>query len=783
MNIEDYKNCIFIVEESTKKSLLNKINDKLINIKIFTLNEIKRKYFFDYTKETLYYIVKKYNVVLDVAKKYIDNLYYIKEDINIENDKVNFLISLKRDLDSKKLLKYNSLFKNYLKNKKVILYNLDNISKMYKNIFDSLDIISINDEKDNDIKKIYKANNSEEEITFVASEICKLIKNGVNINKIKLANVNSNYYFKIYNIFRLFNIPINLESNTSINGTIIVKKFKEYYSSNMEETLNNLKKYIKTIEDQEIYNQIVNLVSEYCFIDDYEDARKLIFDELNNIKKKQNKLKNAVKCINLTEDIIQDDEYVFLINFNEGVIPIDNKDEDYLNDEIKIKLNVDTSNELNYINNLNLKNVIKSTKNLIVSYSKYDMNNEIFISSAYDENIFKEEALIIDYNHSNNYNKIKLLSEKDENNKYGTISDILIKLNNHYKNEKYMMFNNKFKGIDKTKLYSYIDNKLTLSYTSINSYYKCGFRYYIDYILRLNKYEDTFEIVVGNIFHNILSECFIDNYDFDNSWEREIKNSNYDFNSSENYFLTILKDELLLIIETIKNNLKYTQLTKNMYEKEIIVDVNENLHITFKGFIDKIMYNEFDGETIMAIVDYKTGNPNLNINNVVYGIDMQLPIYIYLVKNSNEFKNVKIGGFYLQKILNNSTNYEDKIASLKLQGYSNSDINILEKVDSSYEYSKIIKSLRVSNKGFYSYSKVINDEQIDKISNIVKEKIDLASKDIMEAKFDINPKQIGENLEGCKFCKYKDICYMNNKDIIKLNIPSNILDERGDESA
>jgi len=783
MNIEDYKNCIFIVEETTKKSLLNKINDKLINIKIFTLNEIKRKYFFDYTKETLYYIVKKYNVVLDVAKKYIDNLYYIKEDINIENDKVNFLISLKRELDDKKLLKYNSLFKIYLKNKKVILYNLDNISKMYKNIFDSLDTISLNDKKDNDIKKIYKANNSEEEITFVASEICKLIKNGVNINKIKLANVKSNYYFKIYNIFRLFNIPINLESNTSINGTIIVKKFKEYYSSNIEETLNNLKKYIKTIEDQEIYNQIVNLVSEYCFIDDYEEARELIFDELKNIKKKQNKLKNAVKCINLTEDIIQDDEYVFLINFNEGVIPIDNKDEDYLNDEIKHKLNIDTSYDLNYINNLNLKNVIKSTKNLIVSYSKYDMNNEIFISSAYDENILEEETLIIDYNHSNNYNKIKLLSEKDENNKYGTISDILIKLNNHYKNEKYMIFNNKFKGIDKTKLYNYINNKLTLSYTSINSYYKCGFRYYIDYILRLNKYEDTFEIVVGNIFHNILSECFIDNYDFDNSWEREIKNSNYDFNSSENYFLTILKDELLLIIETIKNNLKYTQLTKNMNEKEIIVDVNENLHITFKGFIDKIMYNEFDGETIMAIVDYKTGNPNLNINNVIYGIDMQLPIYIYLVKNSNEFKNVKIGGFYLQKILNNSINYEDKISSLKLQGYSNSDINILEKVDSSYENSKIIKSLRVSNKGFYSYSKVINDEQIDKISNIVKEKIDLASKDIMEAKFDINPKQIGENLEGCKFCKYKDICYMNNKDIIKLNIPSNILDERGDESA
>ena len=38
----------------------------------------------------------------------------------------------------------------------------------------------------------------------------------------------------------------------------------------------------------------------------------------------------------------------------------------------------------------------------------------------------------------------------------------------------------------------------------------------------------------------------------------------------------------------------------------------------------------------------------------------------------------------------------------------------------------------------------------------------------MEANFEINPKQIGDKLVGCRFCKFKDICYMKNSDIQKL---------------
>ena len=79
---------------------------------------------------------------------------------------------------------------------------------------------------------------------------------------------------------------------------------------------------------------------------------------------------------------------------------------------------------------------------------------------------------------------------------------------------------------------------------------------------------------------------------------------------------------------------------------------------------------------------------------------MQLPIYLYLVVKSNIFNNPKIIGIYLQKILNNYKNIEDKEISLKLNGYSINDENLLNVFDPTYENSLYIKGMKKSKNGF-----------------------------------------------------------------------------------
>lgn len=781
MNLEDFNNKILIINDYAKNTLLKKIN-KLLNIKIITLSELKKNYIYDYDYKSVLYVSNKYNCIPSIARKYIENTYYINNEY--KSKKIELLTKIKNDLEENNLLIKNNLYRKFLNNKDIVLYNLKYVDKYYLNIIEELsstnNIITYNEEKETSIKKIYRCNNSEEEISFVCSKICELIKSGIDINNIKLTNVKSDYTYIIRKTFKLFNIPINIKSDESIKSTMIVKKFKELYNENISEVMDKISELITNNYEKDIYKSILNVVNKYSD-SNYMDVKEILFDDIDNIKIKRDELKNAVNIIDFKSDLISDNDYVFLINFNEGIIPINHKDEDYLNDIEKNNLGIDTSFTLNEKETNEVIETIKTTNNLILTYSEYNQNNKIYVSSVYSSDFLEEEKVNLNFNNSNNYNKLRLLSEKDDNNKYGILSSDLLTLSAHYKDEPYLTYNNKYKKISNNKLKNYLNKGLTLSYSSMNTFYQCSFRYYLDNILRVNKYEERFDAVLGSIFHEILSECFInDDYDVILNYEKLISESTYPFNESEKFFLENLKNELLLIIDTIKEQLKYTSLKQSMYEKEIKIDISSDVKVTFKGFVDKILYDEFNGEKIVVIIDYKTGNPLLNINNSIYGLDMQLPVYIYLIKN--EIKNVRIGGFYLQKILSNVSNIQKRKESLKLQGYSNEDIDILEKVDSSYENSCVIKSLRTTQNGFYSYSKIINDEQIDTLYNIVESKVKEARDKILNTEFDINPKEMDDKNIGCKFCKYKDICYMTSRDIVKLKKIDNVFSEVNDNA-
>ena len=538
MNLEDFNNKILIINDYAKNTLLKKIN-KLLNIKIITLSELKKNYIYDYDYKSILYVSNKYNCISSIARKYIENTYYINNEC--KSEKIELLTKIKNDLEENNLLIKNNLYRKILNNKDIVLYNLKYIDKYYLNIIEELsstnNIITYNEEKETSIKKLYRCNNSEEEISFVCSKICELIKSGVDINNIKLTNVKSDYTYIIRKTFKLFNIPINIKSDESIKSTMIVKKFKELYNENISEVMDKISELITNNYEKDIYKNILNVVNKYSD-SNYMDVKEILFDDIDNIKIKRDELKNAVNIIDFKSDLISDYDYVFLINFNEGIIPINHKDEDYLNDIEKNNLGIDTSFTLNEKETNEVIETIKTTNNLILTYSEYNQNNKIYVSSAYSSDILEEEKVNLNFNNSNNYNKLRLLSEKDDNNKYGTLSSDLLTLSAHYKDEPYLTYNNKYKKISNDKLKNYLNKGLTLSYSSMNTFYQCSFRYYLDNILRVNKYEERFDAVLGSIFHEVLSKCFInDDYDVIYNYEKLISESTYPFNESEKFFL------------------------------------------------------------------------------------------------------------------------------------------------------------------------------------------------------------------------------------------------------
>jgi len=77
--------------------------------------------------------------------------------------------------------------------------------------------------------------------------------------------------------------------------------------------------------------------------------------------------------------------------------------------------------------------------------------------------------------------------------------------------------------------------------------------------------------------------------------------------------------------------------------------------------------------------------------------------------------------------------------------------------------------MKVKLDGTYAhYVKSLNDEQLNKILELVDKNINEARDNIISGNFDINPKVLGDVDKGCEFCQFKDICYKKSENIVYL---------------
>ncbi|MBQ6494608.1 MAG: PD-(D/E)XK nuclease family protein [Bacilli bacterium] len=774
-------NTLLIINDNYKDKVINDIrnNNYFLDIKFMSLNEFKNNYYFSYDEKTIYYLINKYNYDYDVCIMYLNNLYYVNGN-DFNNDKIKKLINLKKELENNNLLYYNDIFRNSLVNKNIVIYNYC-LNKFDNKLIDELkNICNVTLYNDNINKYkhnyIYEFNDIEGEVSFVAEKIINLINDGIDINDIKICGIGNEYKNTIKRLFSFYNIPINFNDNY-LYSTSIGKDFLNNLSNDISSTFNYITDKYNMKDDYIlcIYNDIINIINKYLWCDNILEVKELIIRDFKNKVVNVTNYEKEIEVINSLDGYY--DKYIFLMNFSLGVIPKNYMNDDYLSDSLKLLLDIDTSSELNDLYYNKWLDDINSSCNLFISYKKHCNSIDYYISSLNDKLNLSILNYTNSYDYSNIYNKIILTRDIDNLIKYNTNSNELSLLYNNYSNINYMSYNNKFTYINSNKLKEYLNHKLVLSYSAINNYYHCSFKYYLSNVLKLNLFEDNFNTIIGSLFHYILSICFDDKIDIKKEYYNYIDKLEYKFNSRELFFLDNLYEEVMFVINTIKKQYEFSTLNKSLYEEKIEIDKSrEDMLIIFKGFVDKILMD--NDSKIASIIDYKTGNVNLDLNNISYGLDLQLPVYVYLTKY--KFPNIRIVGFYLQRILNsevvkdNNKSYlslkEDK---LKLQGYSNNDINILELFDSSYNSSNVIMGMRTGNNGIMS-KKIFDDGDINKICDITDDKINYCIDEIINSRFDINPKRIGSDNVGCMYCKYKDICFVNDNNIVNLDSPEDI---------
>ena len=748
---------MLVVCDNIKKDeyLNNFKQNKLTNIKFMSKQEFINKFYYETDNKTNYYVMREFDCNYEIAKIYIKNTYYV-DFKNYNNNKLDKLVSVKKYIFDNDLVKIDRLFKEYLKSVKVVFDSL-NLSLFDKEMIESVkDITSvevIDKEYQTYEHNIYCFKTIDEEVEYVAICICDLIAKGVITKNIKITNINSDYDNSINRIFKMYNLRVKEDVN--LYGTEVVSSFINNYDSDIKNTINLLveKKY-----DQEIIDKIVDVCNKYNFVKDYKLVKDLIIYDLKKLKFTKH-YDNEIEIIDLYNNNIKD-EYVFMLNYNLESIPKVYVDKDYITDDIKDLVNLEKTEVLNKQERIKAINAINDIKNLIITYKL-----KTPFASFSRSNLFDVEDSKVEFeykNYSNISNKINLTKMLDNLVKFKEKDP---KLDLYYKHftVDYNTFDNTYKTIDKNTLNNHLKDKFNLSYTSMNDYYKCSFKYYLKYILKLDKKSDEFKRHIGSIFHYVLEKGLKDNISIIDTVYEYIHDNNIELSNKNKFFLNNLVKELPFLIDVIKKQDKLISLNERLYEESIVVKFDD---VNFKGIIDKVIYEN----GYYALIDYKTGSSSIDLRLNYYGINMQLAIYLYLA--SKKFTDAKFTGFYLQHILSSSLkdDLDTKENNLKLCGYSNKDY--IKYFDKTYQDSKLIKSLKMkANLDYYSYSKVLSDKQVNNLIKLSDNKIKECIEGVKQSQFTINPKSIdGKNI-GCEFCIYKDICFMNNKNIINLEMP------------
>ena len=241
------------------------------------------------------------------------------------------------------------------------------------------------------------------------------------------------------------------------------------------------------------------------------------------------------------------------------------------------------------------------------------------------------------------------------------------------------------------------------------------------------------------------------------------------------FYLDKFKNVLVDIIRINNENLAKSSLNQVLTEKKVSINYDEPFPIEFKGFVDKILYYEDKGTTYVAIIDYKTSDPTLKLEQAKYGLSLQLPIYLYFIKHSSDFKKVEVCGFYLQKLLPKNPKLADGyeknlLDTIKLQGYSNSSFATLSRFDPGFANSNMIKSMSLTKQNsFNRYAKTLSTDEMNELAELVDFKVKEAISKIADCDFDINPKMLDGKNQSCTFCEFKECCFFKHDDLIYLN--------------
>ncbi len=341
-----------------------------------------------------------------------------------------------------------------------------------------------------------------------------------------------------------------------------------------------------------------------------------------------------------------------------------------------------------------------------------------------------------------------------------------------------------------------------VTYTSVSkleAYKRCPFMYYAKYLLSAQERETTEirSVDTGNIMHSVIEKISLKVKEEFSSWQfvtdewlntvleevTEEELAVYKNNMDETEPRTLwafyrLKETIKTSVHIVKNQLKNSEFMPMGYEI-VFDDSSKYGSITFKvsdktfklkGKIDRAdMYTSPAGEKFIRIIDYKSGNKFFKIDELFYGLNLQLAVYL---DSLTVQENARCAGMlyfrFFDPIASVDGNIDEEEAKIKIDkmrkstGIIADDVEIASKMDNgltSGEGTYLPVHLKVDGT-FDSYSSVATFEQFELIKEHVNRCVESMCRELLKGKTTPHPVQISDKTP-CSYCAYKKVCHFD----------------------
>ena len=329
-----------------------------------------------------------------------------------------------------------------------------------------------------------------------------------------------------------------------------------------------------------------------------------------------------------------------------------------------------------------------------------------------------------------------------------------------------------------TKLFG---KNMYLSATGVDTYFRCAFSYFCSYGMRLKtiKPAEIDSLQRGTIVHealekivsangknivNLSDEEIISEIDkITEAYLARIPGIEQVVDNRFMYAMAAIKELTADVIFHIRDDFAQNEFEPVKCELKISGEnsdidgatiQNDGGSIKLNGSIDRV--DKFGA--YIRVIDYKTGTRKFRLPDVLYGLNMQMLLYLYAVIKSDKFENsIPAGVLYLE-----TRKSPDAKDNFSMNGLIAQDSAIHAAMDAENN-GRFVPKLKVKKDGnFYKSNDFLDIEHFYDIFDYMEKLLKGMNRDLRNGKIAVNPTD-GLDKDACKYCDYASICGIENK--------------------